>query len=516
VRWRALAVAVSGLAVVGLASCDFGFGGALDEFCTHPGRCAATDASGLQVEISQGSSREVTITGIHLAGADVKLDPPDIGTVAVLDAGSDEVTARLTIRHGVDAGMTFKLRLEWVREVDHEYSDPFVVTPIVVADGGNDDAGEGTYVRPFKTLARASQQSAAGDIIHLRPGRYDPIFPELTTPCDDAGVGLKPGVTVEGEGALTTFIDGLATRTGTCGFNLYSGDQVVQRLSITGFPEGIRASGAGRPRVIDVSIYDGGIGVAATPGSSLLLQRVSVQGAGRGLVLDGADVMIQEGEVIGSYRVGVSMIGNGGTLAIDGTKIERNGGNSSLDPLDHIGLLVAADAGFAFVDGGSFVDNGSSVTTSTGITVAGSSNTVAVDKSFLRSGLPGGIGLAVQLNSNASVYLADTRFVDSTWGIKVENFLVFNGGKADAGWADAGGGRSVRIGGNDLQDRALGFPTGGNIWDARTGGAGRPVMTLARTKLDGGWPPPPFTVSDSFPDYGIRVDFSPGGSVSFE
>jgi len=511
VKWRALAVAVSGL--VGLASCDFGFGDALGQFCTHPGRCAAVDASSQLVEISQGASlMPVTITGTHLAGASVEIDTPGIGTVSSVDAGFGEVTALLTIEHGVDAGTTFKLRLGWARDVDYEYSDTYFVTPIVVANDGDDGTGKGTYIRPFASLRRAGLQSSAGDTIHLRPGRYDSIFPDVNTLCD-AGQGLKPGVTVEGEGAEVSHIDGQVTRAGTCAFNLSSGDQVVQRLTIVGFPEGIRASGAGRPRVIDVSIYDGGVGVAAAPGSSLLLQRVSVQEAGRGMVLDSADVVIQEGAVISSYRTGVSMIGNRGTLVIDGTKIELNGDATSLPPLDRTGLLVAADAGFAFVDGGTFRDNGS-----TGITVTGSSNTVAVDRSFVRSGRPDGIGLDVQLGSRASVYVASTRFQESNWNIRVADFAVFNGGKGDAGWAPVlDGGRSVPIGGNDLQYRWQSTGIGsGNIWDARPGGAGREVMTFARTTIDGGWIPPPTPVNSTSTFYGIQVDTPTGPSVSFE
>jgi len=516
--WRARTVALAGLVLVWLASCDFTY--SFNEYCKHPGRCSSFADGGPPTQISQGTTLfPVTLTGSHLSYASVEVDPPGAGTVSDLSVQDDRISLRLSLPHGAPIGSLVRLRLVWdpQRVDEHRLTDPFVVTPIVVANSGNDATGEGTHVRPYATLARAGQQSGTGDTIHLGPGRYDSIFPDTTTLCDNFAAGLRPGVAVEGEGAGATFIDGQVTRTGTCAFNLSSGDQVVQRLTITGFPEGIRASdrsdgGTGRPRVIDVSIHDGGIGVAARPGSSLLLQRVTVQEAGRGLVLEGADVMFQEGNVLDSYRTGVWMIGTGGTLALDGVRIEHNGLNWGTNFVDGAGLLVASDGGFAFVDGGYFRDNGG-----TGITIAGSSNTLAVDNSFLRSGFGDGIGLAVQPSSSASVYLASTRFEESNWSVRVEDFLVFNAGKGDAGWAVLGNGRSVRIGSNDLQYRWQSSGTGsGNIWDARPGNSNRPLMTFARTKIDGGWIPPPTTVSSTSTFYGIRVDSSPGASVSFE
>ena len=73
-----------------------------------------------------------------------------------------------------------------------------------ISPTGNDNTGTGTLASPWRTLFKAtSTVVAAGNIIHVLPGTYT----ETQTS------NLRPGVSIEGEGAATTII--LANMTGT-------------------------------------------------------------------------------------------------------------------------------------------------------------------------------------------------------------------------------------------------------------------------------------------------------------
>lgn len=487
-RWRLLVMAVAGFSAT-LAACSFD--DAFKTYCGYPGRCAKLNDAGTLTKIAQGTrGRNVTLTGVHLGDASVVTTVPDVGTVSGLTSLDGEISLVLNLNHGVPEGDRFWLRVVWDETRDElEDSDPFVVTAIHVADGGSDtDAGDGTDVRPYATLAFAGQKSGPGDTIRLGPGQFGTIFPSPSTPCDDGTFRLAPGVTVEGVPGGSTSIVGTGDP-GTCAFSLSSTDQVVQHLTIARFATGILSidagyNGASRPRVTDVKIDSCDAGAVVTPGSSLLLQQVDIFDAGFGLMAVGADVRFEGGSVQNSFRAGVSQYGDGGALVLSQVDVRNNGATFTTSPTSGAGVLLAAIGASAFIDGGVIESNGY-----TSITVAGAGNAVTIRDSTLQGFQT--YGLAVVGGANdASVTLSGATIKDVGTGIYVEHFGTFNGGVADAG------------GGNYIHDCAS-----YQIWDARS--AAGPQMTFGRTviqssSLSGG------TIVDSSNGSTYGIQFSSG------
>ena len=363
-------------------------------------------------------------------------------------------------------------------------------------DAGGSDFNDGTYLSPFQTLSRASQQSGSGDRIFVKAGTHRTIY---ATPaaCDMLDAGLKAGVTIEGDTAGASIIDGPGLGTpGACAFNLFSGDQQVRRLTIQNFDEGIRVSNnGGLPRVADVALDITNDGVVATPGSSVLLERVFIRNSTRhGLLVDGGSVQFRDGGVNfnGRQFAGVAVYGDRAALTLDKVTVD-NTGMVGTDSIRGAGVLMAADGGTLFLQEASISNNGK-----TALTIAGRSNTVVIDDTLLLNGAVGSIGIHATSGSAAAITLSNSRLSFSSTNILVEDFASFNGGR------DGGGGNNAFL--------CSGGSCDAQIHDARNV-TGQP-MYFRNATLEGARVPAQTLTADD-PAREIYID-TPGNEIIFE
>lgn len=479
-KWRALAVAMVGLSAT-LGACSLQ--NEWEAYCNLPGRCAELDAGEgpiLPILIAQGSrDRRIVLAGKYLAGAQTVVvlsnTGVDAGTASIASSDYGNVELDVTVDHGVAVGTLLTLEVAWDRpDKESQKSIPLEVTPITVAENGDDDGGFGTPFSPYGTLRHANEVAGFNDTIQLAAGRFAGIHPPGA--CDPDS-GLKPGVKVHGYATDASVVTG----PGLCGFNVFEANQEVSQLTVTGFTAGILASGTGpdggpRPTVSNVAVTGCDAGVVAIPGASLQLDSVDLTANDFGLRSVGADVVMQNGTISLSAGNGVWMAGDFGRLVLDGVNTSNNAGATSGD-LNGAGILLNADAGKVTLGPGTQSTGNSS----TGVTIAGRGNQVTLDGASLEGG--NNVALLV-MGNESTVLLRNSSLASDSTCIEVRSFQLFNGGTGDGQY------------GNSTLTCAT------TINDTRASG---PAMDFAGTTFGGFGVPPAGTTVDggSANTYGI-------------
>jgi hypothetical protein len=141
---------------------------------------------------------------------------------------------------------------------------PAAATQRHIATTGADSGDCASASAPCRTVTYALTQSIAGDTILVAAGEYAEVV-----------LIRLDGITIEGSGASTTTVNGLASCAGIgAPFVVFSSDVTLRGLSIGGCPEGVVAAGGHITVESNLFLETTGVGVSLAGGSATVLDNV--------------------------------------------------------------------------------------------------------------------------------------------------------------------------------------------------------------------------------------------------
>ena len=188
---------------------------------------------------------------------------------------------------------------------------------IVVSPRGNDSAS-GNAAAPFRSLKRALATAKSGSTIRLESGTYAAESGETWD------YELPSNITLLGEDTATTILAAPATSTDGAVLKAFraSGDLRLQKLSLIGFQHSLDVEVTAQVEIDDAELH-GDVFINAA-GSSLTLERVSIEGKNAAINFFGESLSIADSELhAGTGSYGISL--RSGTLSLMSSSVE--GGN---------------------------------------------------------------------------------------------------------------------------------------------------------------------------------------------
>lgn len=285
-------------------------------------------------------------------------------------------------------------------------------TRVVYASAGAEGGGDGTRERPFATVAEALAAAGSGDVVALSRGTFD------------EAVVLGAGETLWGACAAETTISS-SVPSGSAGVVTVAGEGARLRgLRVTGARGGLWVSGPCSVEVEGV-IVEGveRLGVLVRDRATASLRDVAIRDVrpvagsgieGRGLAVEtGAGVSFARGLVDRAHMVGVSLVGAGASLEMEGVAIRRTL-SSAADRRRGIGL---------YLEGGPRVEGSAVVVEEcrmAGIYANGASTALSLEASVVRDVLAqesdGEMGTGVQLQDGVEADLRQVVVQRATGG----------------------------------------------------------------------------------------------------
>jgi hypothetical protein len=229
---------------------------------------------------------------------------------------------------------------------------------IVVGPHG-DDSASGTAAKPFRSLKRALAAAKSGSLIRLKSGTYS------TESGETWDYELPSNITLVGEDTTATILAAPATSTDGAVLQAFRahGDLHLQKLSLIGFQHSLDVEVTAHVEIDDAELH-GDVFINAV-GSSLTLERVSIEGKNAAINFFGENLSIADSELhaaTGSY--GISL--RSGTLSLTNSSVD--GGNYGVYQLAGASRLRQArvidfsSVGFYFAAGsldlGSAIESG--------------------------------------------------------------------------------------------------------------------------------------------------------------
>ncbi len=376
-----------------------------------------------QVPQGRGEVR-LSVTGENLERAtSVSLGGLDVD---VLEQAPGSLSLSVQVPHGAEVGA--KDLVLAAAGGDTKLEAALEVTPITSGPDGDDGAGAGTPDDPYRTLGRALAETEPGDTVLLLDGVYSAgtgeSWPTIAFDMGGAvltpGPNMPPGVTVKGESASGTVLDGLGAGGDVVGL-AFAANGGAADLTLRGFAIGSTVL-EGTVELSGVVATENAFGVYAS-GGDLTGRDLELTSNETGLLALGeALVELEGGSAHDNEEAGVIVTG-GAELLAAGIEAFGNG----------VSGIAVAGAATASLDAARLYDNAQH-----GLATSGTA-TAHVTASELQSNGMGGLwhgganlvmrGTTVQGNAEFGVYVDGTpELVDlGTFFEPGENDLHGNG-----------------------------------------------------------------------------------------
>lgn len=453
------------LADGGAGSGDGGAGSGADVVPAMPGTEPVIDAVTVTPTpiVRQGEAGiTISISGRNLAGArDVRLG--DVVVAVQPGATASALTMTASVPHGAVLGgreLVLTTPTGTVRK-----PNAITISAITASHMGTDAMGRGNHSSPFRTLGKAAEVAASGDIIQLIDGKYEKNTGEKFP------ITIPDGVTLVGQTTAGTQIIGSALGNEYTNGLVFAGSATVRRLSINNFGASLVVDRAGaKLKVEDVYMNgQGGFGAIV----------IDTPGVGAEVILSGQRVVLTTGNApaiqIKAMDASFTAMGTG---ELDSLDVSGPGASVSLTGFGFRTLKVTSDASVK-------IDR---ATVSVAIAVTGAGSTLEILDSVMMFSSDPGIdfgGDTLKLERNMIGH--GNTGIKQTAGKATVRGTTFNTGGApyilEGGSADFG--TAASKGDNTLVSRAAA------VWypfmDERANSG--PPTTFSGTTLNGEKPP---------------------------